>query len=380
MADQSEEILTKQEFYDEDKTHLKAEYQYVVKKYGYWQTADEYEMPEYDDFGSRRVFEEITDEFLCGTYRSYWENGHIKAEGTYEINPEFPFNPEPEDNFRTSKSVKTGTWSYYNQDGVLEKREKFGDKYEIETFWPNGNLQSRENLKGEKEQYWPNGNLKRKETKEGDAEFYWPNGNLKRKETKEGEIFQYYQDGSEEKAVRKNWKGFHYTENYPDGTLKEEGYLEGSLERWSSEEKWVYSPKGLWTSYASDKQTNRLLDFDNRTFIEFREDGSLLSQGKMCGVSLSKEDFLNKEIIKLKKNDCCFIYDKGRVVAIERYKRGELDGSQMYFDKEGNRLQDVVYRNGKKTEESPVSQEKEKNDSEGSLSTEVLKILMNKTK
>ncbi len=67
-------------------------------------------------------------------------------------------------------------------------------------------------------------------------------------------------------------------------------------------------------------------------------------------------------------------------MAIERYKRGELDGSQMYFDKEGNRLQDVVYRNGKKTEESPVSQEKEKNDSEGSLSTEVLKILMNKTK
>ncbi len=283
MADQSEEILTKQEYYDEDKTHLKAEYQYAVKKYGYWQTADEYEMPEYDDFGSRRVFEEITDEFLCGTYRSYWENGHIKAEGTYEINPEFPFNPEPEDNFRTSKSVKTGTWSYYNQDGVLEKREKFGDKYEIETFWPNGNLQSRENLKGEKEQYWPNGHLKSKEDGDGDKELYWPNGNLKSKQTKEGENFQYYEDGTEKEVFRKDGKYFYLTENYPNGTRKEEGKLEVTFSSRNRDGKneFLFKRVGEWTSYTPEGQVDRMMDCDRHTFVEFDKNGALLSQGSM---------------------------------------------------------------------------------------------------
>ncbi len=53
-------------------------------------------------------------------------------------------------------------------------------------------------------------------------------------------------------------------------------------------------------------------------------------------------------------------------MAIERYKSGELNGTQVYFGEDGKRLPDVVYEDGKRIEQSakPVKQTKNKKTDE----------------
>ncbi|MFN7302859.1 MAG: toxin-antitoxin system YwqK family antitoxin, partial [Bacteroidota bacterium] len=65
-------------------------------------------MREYYDNGQLKFIAEVKDNIFHGKYLEYWENGMVKVKGKYR------------------DGQKTGRWRFFNAEGVLERRERFG--------------------------------------------------------------------------------------------------------------------------------------------------------------------------------------------------------------------------------------------------------------
>jgi hypothetical protein len=65
-------------------------------------------MREYYDNGQLKFIAEVKENIFHGKYLEYWENGTVMVKGKYR------------------DGQKTGRWRYFNAEGVLERRERFG--------------------------------------------------------------------------------------------------------------------------------------------------------------------------------------------------------------------------------------------------------------
>ena len=65
-------------------------------------------MREYYDNGQLKFIAEVKDNIFHGKYLEYWENGTVKVKGKYR------------------DGQKTGRWRFFNAEGILERRERFG--------------------------------------------------------------------------------------------------------------------------------------------------------------------------------------------------------------------------------------------------------------
>jgi len=63
---------------------------------------------EYYDNGQLKFIAEVKDNIFNGKYLEYWENGTVKVKGKYR------------------DGQKTGRWRFFNAEGILERRERFG--------------------------------------------------------------------------------------------------------------------------------------------------------------------------------------------------------------------------------------------------------------
>jgi len=141
---------------------------------------------------------------------------------------------------------------------------------------------------------------------------------------------------------------------YPDGKLSSEGYMKEG------------KPDGLWKSYyengnlkAIGNRKNFLLDslwifYDEKgdttekiNYLYGMKNGYSYSYkyfyetgAKHC-VILSKELFLND----LKQSKSCYYYDDGKLHFIINYRDGKKHGTAREFDKSGNIISLIEYRN-----------------------------------
>jgi hypothetical protein len=67
---------------------------------------------EFYDNGNVKFIAEMKEERFHGRYLEYWENGQVKVKGKYR------------------DGEKIGKWRFYNEEGVFERRERFGKKEE----------------------------------------------------------------------------------------------------------------------------------------------------------------------------------------------------------------------------------------------------------
>ncbi|MEC3964281.1 hypothetical protein [Flagellimonas halotolerans] len=154
---------------------------------------------------------------LWGQYLSWYKNGQLKEEGTFEKEIETLFGT----GYNEGNNRKVGKWSEYYENGQLKTYQEY-DEYgyhaglyksyfedgvvktsgqyggyhgslpvgEWKTYYENGNLKSlkaysKDGYKAKWELYYPNGTIKEsgrynyKDNKEGNWEVYHPNGQLK---------------------------------------------------------------------------------------------------------------------------------------------------------------------------------------------------------
>lgn len=63
--------------------------------------------------GMKRMEGHFRDQYACGHCINYYPNGRIRSEGNYKVKVAG----------RKHRSVKTGTWTYYNSAGVPIQKE-----------------------------------------------------------------------------------------------------------------------------------------------------------------------------------------------------------------------------------------------------------------
>lgn len=156
-----------------------------------------------------------------GTWSYYYANGSLQARGEYE------------------DGLRKGRWEYFHEDGKPAAVGNFDNglrQGQWEFYNPNGTLSSQGEMKeGKKEGYWKlysqwgefrgEGNFVKGE---GEYKEFYESGRIKTigtisNDLNQGEWLYYYENGRlEGKADFTDGKGY-YTGYYPDGTLNMEG-------------------------------------------------------------------------------------------------------------------------------------------------------------
>lgn len=183
-----------------------------------------------------------------GTYKEFYPNSGLKAEGLYVDGRSeglwtfYHPNGKPQAKGNYAGGLRVGKWEYYHEDGNLSAAGNFAEglrQGQWEFYNANGSLSSQGEMKeGKKEGYWKlynqwgefrgEGNFVKGE---GEYKEFYESGRLKtlgtiRNDQNEGEWLYYYEDGRlEGKAQFTAGKGY-YTGYYPDGSLNMEGAVE----------------------------------------------------------------------------------------------------------------------------------------------------------
>lgn len=228
------------------------------KKVGIWNYFYESQEGLYGPLKAQAFYENGT-----GSYKEFYPNSGVKAEGLYEDGKSeglwtfYHPNGKPQARGQYVDGVRTGKWEYFHEDGYLTASGTFEEglrQGRWEFFNPNGTLSSEGVMQeDEKEGYWKLYNLSGEFRGEGnfvkgEGEFkeFYESGRLKatgtiRNDKNEGEWLYYYEDGRlEGKAAFSNGKGY-YRGFYPDGTLN----MEGEVENGQRVGVWkMYKPSG----------------------------------------------------------------------------------------------------------------------------------------
>lgn len=279
-------------FYDNGKVNVSGNYQ-EGKKTGRWIW--------YTNTGTKDMEGEFKEDLQDGAWIYYYPTGELSYEAHYD------------------NGLKTGHWVYYYKDGTKFKEGDFKDDQKDgkwETWYENGELLMTGEYKNGKE--------------EGEWKNFWENGTLKNKSTfKKGEL-----NGS-------------WTSVYPNGTAKLTGTYENGFQ------------VGEWIEYFENGKTKDVITYKllrEKSKIDYgimkdRERWKSIKDGP--SVSYSSKDFGKTEegVFKdgMKEGVWTAYHPGGKIPAVvSSYKKGELDGNMKQYDRRGNLLQEIEYKNGLK--------------------------------
>ncbi len=182
-----------------------------------------------------------------GTYKEFYPNGDLKAEGLYvdgKSQGEWTFyhpNGQTEAKGEYKDGLRRGEWTFYHPNGNKAAEGYYRDgvrQGDWEFFHENGNLSSVGKMQeGQKDGYWRlfnrwgdfkgEGNFVKGE---GEYKEFYESGKIKtvgaiKNDKSQGEWLYYYENGRlEGRAVFENGRGY-YKGYYPDGTVNMEGEI-----------------------------------------------------------------------------------------------------------------------------------------------------------
>lgn len=286
---------------------------------------------------------------LDGIYRYYYDNGKVNVEGQYK------------------SGKKDGTWTWYTNQGNKDMEGPFTNDLQHGqwTYWyPTGEISYTAHFKeGKRSGQWTylykNG-VKFKEggfendEKNGIWKTWYENGNLLMEGKylagkEEGEWNNYWEDGILKNKTTFKAGGMHgdWISYYPTGKLKLTGQYKNNFKvgKWSN----YYEngrPKDEVT-YKVFKEKSKV-DYGimkKRVRLESREHGHAVYYSDKDFKKTEEGDFKNGK----KDGQWIAYYPGGRVPAVtSNYKLGELNGVMKNFDRRGNLLQEMEYKDGLK--------------------------------
>lgn len=210
------------------------------KKVGIWNYFYESQEGSYGPLKAQAFYENGV-----GTYKEFYPNSGLKAEGLYEDGKSigawtyYHANGQPQAKGNYADGLRTGVWEYFHEEGYLAAKGNY-DEGQRQGRWEfynaNGSLSSEgEMQEGKKEGYWKlytqwgdfrgEGNFVKGE---GEYKEFHENGRLKTigtisNDLNQGEWLYYYEDGRlEGRADFIDGRGY-YKGYYPNGTLNMEG-------------------------------------------------------------------------------------------------------------------------------------------------------------
>ena len=286
---------------------------------------------------------------LHGGYNYFYDNGKLNVEGTYSEGKKDGTwlwytnqgNRDMEGNFRNdlqhgkwvywfptgevsytanySDGKRSGEWTYFYRNGTKFKLGSFNNDEKNgtwQTWYENGTLlMEGKYLDGKENGEWVN---------------YWENGNLKNKTS--------FKNG----VMSGDWISY-----YPTGKLKLTGKYKDGFK------------VGEWTDYFENGKPQDVITYKifkekskvdygimkKRVRLESREHGHSISYSDKDFKKTEEGDYRNGK----KDGEWIAYYPGARIPAvISNYKEGELNGVMKQFDRRGNLLQEVDYKDGLK--------------------------------
>lgn len=342
--------------------------------------------------GKKRAEGRYYNNIKDGLWTYWYENGRIESHGKYNYNKYRKVK-----NYSTGETTiidgKTGTWEYYNIDGVLIKKVNYlngiqmsvkyvnlhadPDYWREQKYYSTGAVQSRREKIGYKfygtfTDYYPDGTICRKawfenNSLKGKYEVFYPNGKLKIQGQFNSRIpsvqTHLYEDNIIGTLRKTNELDFYsgrvgewiyYTpageimrkEYYIDGEMINEKsfssdfeyYNNGKIKNVIEKQGWRYSGKYL-TYYESGK-LHKKMNFYNDTLIgeyfEYYENGNIKIEGEYKANSISvfrpvSEEIFSDEFVLKTYID----FDKGK------------QGRWKFYSPDGKLSAEEVYRKGK---------------------------------
>ncbi|MEM6737488.1 MAG: hypothetical protein AAF620_15615 [Bacteroidota bacterium] len=242
----------------------------------------------------------VQDSTLEGSYESFYINGSLQTFGWYH------------------KNQPDSIWKYYYENGRPKAIGRYYNGYprgKWKFYYENGNIKSEGILKkSEKNGYW---------------RFYYENGGEKSNgnyfDNQKSGIWNYfYEDGSlKAQAYMENGQG-KYTEFYPSGKRRMEGYNENE------------KSEGEWTYYYESGEVEATGSFENGlktgTWIYYHKNGVVAAEGKYLKGS--------------RIGDWTYYHDNGKVSQEGKIVNDQKDGFWKLFYPSGELLGEGNFEKG----------------------------------